>query len=290
MQRKAWKPYLYLAPALIFSGLVVFYPIVQVVIYSLSDWDLLDYRFTMTLANYREIFRDEIFWQVILNNAKVLLNVPVQILIAVVFASILFEEVAAWRFYQLCYFLPTILPIIVVGLIWTIILRLDGPLNSLLRAVGLGSVARLWLGEVRWSLPSAVGVMIWKDVGFVILLFLSRLLGTEPEIFDAARIDGANGWQIFRHVKLPELSGIINTYAVLGIIWSFTDVFNYIYVMTAGGPGYSSTVAEYHVFTNAFRNYRIGYASAISVFILVVIVVLVLIYLQARRRTQRIEA
>jgi ABC-type sugar transport system permease subunit len=281
------KPWLFLAPALLFSGLVVVYPIVQILIYSVSDWNLLDYRLTGTLENYAGIFRDRVFWQVIANNAKVLLNVPVQVAIAVVFASILFEGVAGWRVYQVIYFIPTILPIIVVGLTWTFILRLNGPLNVLLRLVGLGKIARLWLGDSHWSLASSVGVMIWKDVGFVILLFLSRLLSTPLEIYDAAKIDGANAWQVFLHVKIPELSSIINTYAVLGIIWSFTDVFNYIYVMTAGGPGYSSTVAEYHIYTQAFHNYRIGYASALSVFILLIIVALVFAYTKLLRRSEQ---
>jgi ABC-type sugar transport system permease subunit len=280
------KPYLYLTPALLFSGLVVLYPIVQVTIYSISDWKQLDSSLTGTLANFRDIFSDKIFWQVVANNAKVLLNVPAQIAIAVVFASLLFGGAKGWRIYQVSYFIPTILPIVVVGLMWTFILRINGPLNMLLRLVGLGKVARLWLGDVRWSLPSSVAVMIWKDVGFVILLFLSRLLSTPPEIFDAAKIDGANSWHIFRHITIPELSSIINTYAVLGIIWSFTDVFNYIFVMTAGGPGYSSTVAEYHIFTQAFHNYRIGYASAISVFIVIIILALVIAYSRLLKRSE----
>ena len=131
--------------------------------------------------------------------------------------------------------------------------------------------------------------MIWKDVGFVVLLFLAMLLSSPPEIYDAAKIDGANTWHIFLHIKLPELSSIINTYAVLGIIWSFTDVFNYIYVMTAGGPGYSSTVAEYLIFTQAFHNYRVGYASALSVFILLIILGLVLAYTRIASAPRRIS-
>jgi ABC-type sugar transport system permease subunit len=286
MRISSVKPYLYLAPALLFSGLIVLYPIVQVIVYSFSDWKALDSTFTGTLKNFQNMFHDRIFWQAILNNAKVLLNVPLQIAIAVVLSSLLFDGIAGWRFYQVIYFLPTILPIIVVGLVWTFILRINGPFNSLLRLVGLGSVARLWLGDVHWSLASSVGVMIWKDVGFVVLLFLARLLSSPAEIYDAARIDGANAWHIFLHIKLPELSSIINTYAVLGIIWSFTDVFNYIYVMTAGGPGYSSTVTEYLIFTQAFHNYRVGYASAMSVFILLIIVGLVSLYTSLLKRTE----
>lgn len=286
MLRERVNPYLFIAPALLFCGLVVLYPIVQVVLYSFSSWRQLDFTLTGTLTNYRSIFHDPIFWQIILNNGKVLLNVPVQIAIAVVFASILFEGVAGWRVYQVSYFIPTILPIIVVGLIWTIILRINGPFNSLLRLVGLGSITRLWLGDVHWSLASSVAVMIWKDVGFVVLLFLSRLLSAPSEIFDAAKIDGANSWHVFIHIKIPELSPMINTYAVLGIIWSFTDVFNYVYVMTAGGPGYSSTVAEYQIFTQAFHNYRVGYASAISVFILLIILLLVSMYIRLQRRSE----
>ena len=182
MRRASVKPYLYLAPVLAFSGLVVLYPIVQVILYSLSDWRALDHALTGTLDNFLAIFHDRIFWEVIANNAKVLLNVPVQIAIAVIFASLLFGRVAGWRIYQVSYFIPTILPIVVVGLMWTIILRVNGLLNSLLRLLGLGKLARLWLGDVHWSLASSVGVMIWKDVGFVILLFLSPAEHTVGDI------------------------------------------------------------------------------------------------------------
>lgn len=280
------KPYAYLAPALFFSGLIVFFPILQVIIYSLSKWSFLEYTPALSLQNYRDIFKDKIFWQIILNNIKVLLNVPIQIALAVLFASLLYEQFAGHHVYQVCYFIPTILPIIVVGVIWTFIFRLSGPLNTLLRFIGLGRFTRLWLGEVRWSLPSAVMVMIWKDVGFVIVLFLARLLSAPPEIFDAAKIDGANSWRIFIHIKIPEMYSIINTYTVLGIIWSFTDVFNYVYVMTAGGPGYSSTVVEYRIYFQAFKNFKMGYASALSVFVLLIILLLVFIYFKLQKREQ----
>ncbi len=274
------RPYFYVAPALLFSGFVVLYPLVQIFIYSFSDWNVFDFSLTGTLKNYAAIVHDRIFWQVVGNNAKVLLNVPVQVGLAVVLASILSDGVRGWRVYQVVYFIPTVLPTIVVGLIWTLILRINGPLNSLLRLLHLGGLTRLWLGDTHWSLVTAVAVMIWKDVGFVVLLFLSQLLSTPPEILDAAKIDGAGAWRIFIHIKLPHLYSIINTWAILGIIGSFSSAFNYIYVMTGGGPGYSSTVAEYHIFTQAFRNYRIGYASALSVFILVVILLLVIVYIR----------
>jgi len=283
--RRNLNPYLFIIPSFIFLGLVMIYPIVMIVIFSLSKWSMLEYTVVDgSLDNYIRIFKDPIFWTIIKNNLTVLINVPIQILVSVIIASLLFDNVRGSRFYQFSYFVPTMLPVVVVGIIWIFILRIDGPLNNLLRLIGLGSLAKLWLGNVTWSLPSVIGVMVWKDVGFVIILFLSTLLGAPVETFDAAKLDGANRWQILLHIKLPIMYPIMYIYGVLGIIWSFTDVFSYVYVLTSGGPGYSSTVIEYLIYISTFKNLDFGYGSALSVFVSLIVTVFVIVYIKLIRR------
>ena len=278
-RKHSLNPYFFILPAFIFIGLVVIYPIIMVFIYSFSKWSLFEFKIT-GIENYISVFKDTVFWNVIKNNLFVLVNIPVQILIGTFIASLLYDIKRGLKFYQSFYFIPVVLPIAAIGILWTFILRIDGPINSFLKLIGLGSFVRLWLGNISWSLPSAIGIMIWKDIGFVILLFTSSLLAAPPEIFEAARIDGANRWQIFLHIKLPALFPVIYIYGVLGVIWSFTDVFSYIYVITGGGPGYSSTVVEYLIYLQAFKNLNMGYASALSVIVFVIVMVFVVIYIK----------
>ena len=282
------EPYLFILPAFIFIFLVMLYPLIQVFIYSFSKWEMLEVTFTGSFENYIKIFTDPIFWKVIKNNFIVLINIPIQILIGTIIASLLHETTKGWRFYQSAYFIPVVLPVVAVGIIWTYIFRISGPINSFLELIGLERFTRVWLGNVDWALPSTIGVMIWKDIGFVIIIFLASLLSAPPEIFEASKVDGANRWQVFYYIKLPILFPVINIYAVLGVIWAFTDVFGFIYVLTGGGPGYSSTVIEYHIFQEAFKNFNIGYASALSVVVFLIIMVLVVIYIKIRNIRERV--
>lgn len=275
--------YLFITPAFIFISLVMIYPIFQIIIYSFSDWSGFEYEITGNFDNYQEIFTDPIFWNVIKNNLTILLNVPITILIGVIISSLLYDNKRGSKIYQVLYFIPIMLPVLVVGIVWGYILRIYGPLNSILKLIGLESITKLWLADTNWSLPSVMGVIIWKDMGFVIILFLSTLLGVSPELFEAAKIDGANKIQIFLKIKIPMLFSIIYIYGVLGIIWSFTNVFSYVYVLTEGGPGYSSTVIEYLIYEQAFYNFQLGSASALSVIVFLFIMILLVIYIKLIR-------
>jgi len=281
--RKSFNAYLFIIPALIFIGVVMVYPIFQVIIYSLSDWSGFEYEITGNLKNYSAIFNDSIFWEIIKNNFIILCNVPITILIGIITASLLYDNNRGSKFYQVLYFIPIMLPVLVVGIVWGYILRVNGPINSMLEFIGLESITKLWLADTQWSLLAVMGVIIWKDMGFAIVLFLSTLLSVPPEIFEAAKIDGANKLHVFLHIKIPMMSTIIYIYGVLGIIWSFTNVFSYVYVLTEGGPGYSSTVIEYLIFEQAFYNFKLGYASALSVIIFLIIMILLVIYIKVIR-------
>lgn len=281
--RKSFNAYLFIIPAFIFIGVVMIYPIFQIIIYSLSDWSGFDYEITGNLKNYIAIFNDPIFRDIIKNNFIILCSVPITILIGVITASLLYDNNRGSKFYQILYFIPIMLPVLVVGIVWGYILRTNGPINSLLEFIGLESITRSWLSDIRWALPSVMGVIIWKDIGFAIILFLSTLLSVPPSIFEAAKIDGASKFQIFLHIKLPMLYSIIYIYGVLGIIWSFTNVFSYVYVLTEGGPGYATTVIEYAIYSEAFYNFRFGYASALSVIVFLIIMILLVIYIKVIR-------
>ena len=201
MSYRKWEPWLFLAPMLAALTLVFGYPVVRLLIMSLQRTSGGATRF-VGLMNYRAMFRDDVFLQAAKNNLTLLLCVPIMVFVALVLAVFLFERIRGWQFYRTTLFLPYLLPITVVGLIFSYIFQLSGVLNEFLKLIGLGGLAVDWLGSSRWALRTLMFVVIWKEVGFGVVLFLARLMSVEEELFDAAKIDGANWWQLQRHITV----------------------------------------------------------------------------------------
>ena len=284
MQHRKHEPWLYLAPALVMLLAVFGYPIVRLVILSLQRTQAGELGF-VGLENYQLLFRDDVFLQAVRNNLKLLLTVPVTVGLALLLAVFLFERILGWRLYRTTLFLPYLLPITAVGLVFSYIFQLSGVLNDFLRAVGLGALAQDWLGSTTLALPTVMFVIIWKEVGFGVVLFLARLMSVEEELFDAARVDGANWWQLQRHVTIPQLATVIEFFTVISIITVLSWVFGYVFVMTSGGPGNATMVTELYVYLMGFRYNQMNLAAAVSVLLLLVTGIFIFLELRLRERS-----
>jgi ABC-type sugar transport system permease subunit len=212
------------------------------------------------------------------------------VVVALVLAIFLFERIRGWQLYRTTLFLPYLLPITVVGLIFSYIFQLSGVLNDLLKLVGLGWLALDWLGSTRLALPTVMFVIVWKEVGFGVVLFLARLMSVEEELFDAAKIDGANWWRLQWHITVPQLATVIEFFAVVSVITMLSWVFNYIYVMTSGGPGKATMVTELYVYLMGFRYNQMNLAAAVSVLLLLVTGIFIFLELRLRERAGVMEA
>ena len=148
-----------------------------------------------------------------------------------------------WRVYRFCVFLPYVLAIPVVGIVFGYLFKLNGLVNSALETVGLGGLTQDWLGSSARAIYAIMFVIVWKELGFGIIVFLARLSSVGDELYDAARVDGAGWWSVFRHVTLPALVPAIVFFAVVETITMLSWVFAYVYVMTTGGPGNSTVVS-----------------------------------------------
>jgi ABC-type sugar transport system permease subunit len=241
-------------------------------------------------SNYQALFKDDVFLEAVKNNLTLLICVPIMVVIALILAVFLFERVRGWQIYRSTLFLPYLLPITVVGLIFSYIFQLSGVLNDLLIAMGLERFALDWLGSTRLALPTLMFVIIWKEVGFGIVLFLARLMSVEEELFDAAKIDGANWWQLQWNITIPQLSTVIEFFTVVSVITMLSWVFNYVYVMTGGGPGNSTMVTELFVYLTGFRYNQMNIASAVSVLLLLVTGVFIFLELRLRQNSDTVEA
>lgn len=282
------EPYLFLAPALVALLLVFAYPIVRLIVLSFQRPTSGEMLF-VGLTNYRSILKDDVFLMAVKNNLTLLICVPIMVVVALLLAIFLFERVRGWRFYRTTLFLPYLLPIAVIGLVFSYIFQLSGVLNEFLISLGLERFALDWLGSTRLALPTLMFVIIWKEVGFGVVLFLARLMSVEEELFDAAKIDGANWWQLQWYITVPQLASVIEFFSVVSVITMLSWVFNYVYVMTGGGPGNATMVTELYIYLTGFRYNQMNIASAVSVLLLLITGVFIFLELRLRERSAAME-
>jgi ABC-type sugar transport system permease subunit len=277
-RRRALWPYGFVLPAVAVIALVFVYPIVQVVRYSFyagSPGEAMTYVGT---ANYRNVVHDPVFTHSLLNNLKLLVTVPVMTVIALAIALLLNSGVRGWRQFRAIVFLPYILPAAAVGLTFSYLLQRNGVLNQLL------PITPDWLGSTKWVVPSIGGVIVWQQLGFGVVVFTAALLALPAEVSEAARLDGATSWQLQRLILIPQIRRIIEFFVVLEAITVLSQVFNYVYVLTGGGPGNASSVMEFYIWKNGFSLGSVGVASTVAVMLLGVAGVLIFIYMRLRSR------
>jgi ABC-type sugar transport systems, permease components len=289
MRTKKIEPFLFLAPAL-FVLLVVFgIPIYRLFVLSFQRQSQGKQIF-VGLSNYKLIFMDNVFIQAIQHNGILIICVPIMVVAALLLSILLFERIRGWQFYRTTLFLPYLLPITVVGLVFSYIFQFSGVLNGILNAIGLKFLALDWLGSTHLALPTLMFVIIWKEMGFGVILFLARLMSVDEELYDAAKIDGANWLQLHLNITLPQLSTVIEFFTVISIITMLSWVFNYVYVMTNGGPGNATIVTELYIYLMAFQYNNINLAAAVSVLLLLVTGIFIFLELYLRDRAEVGEA
>lgn len=286
LKTRPWVPYLYALPALCLIGFIFAYPVAQVFNYSFrlirgnsGPW--------VGLLNYRLIFDDPTFHAAAKHSALLLLAVPVLLAISIIISVLLYERARGWQIYRSVLFFPYILAVPIVGIVASYMLTLNGVVNSVLGVVGIDGPD--WIGDSHIALWSLMLVIVWREVGFGIILFLARLLSLPEEQLEAARIDGAGWWSRLRYVILPELRGTIEFYCVIAAITMLAWVFGYVWTLTKGGPGDATTVLELYIYNQGLRNSLPGMASAVAVLLMGVTVIFVGLLFWARRRQREEE-
>ena len=273
-----YLPWLYALPMIVFVVGIFAYPIATLFLYSTqSVAAAADTPASFVgLDNFRYVFSDPLFRSAILNNLKLFLCVPVMVALAVLIAAVLFDRPRGWRFYRTLLFIPYVLSIPVVGVVFGYIFEYRGVLNTALRNAGLKWLAFDWLGSPKWAMITIMFVIVWKELGFGIVLCLARLMSVSEEYFEAARVDGAGWWQTLWYVTVPMLAPALAFYGIIELINMLSWVFAYIYVMTLGGPMNSTVVTEYYIYQQVFTNNIVGVGSAAGVVLLGIVSLLIL--------------
>ncbi len=268
--RRYSMPYIFIAVPVLSIIVFMFIPMIVSFWWSLNDYSGIQAPKFIGLSNYIQLFTaDPIFIKTLVNTSLfVLMGMGIGPTLGLLTALLLNQKVRFQSLFRTAYYLPVMTSLVVVSTIWVMLYNRNGLLNNVLTGLGLPAVG--WLSDPRVSLVSVVIASIWQGFGFETVIFLAAMQSIPRELYEAAMIDGADSFQRFWNITLPSLRHVILFIYIYGIIGSY-QVFDQVYVMTQGGPVYSTSTIVHYLFTK-FMDLRLGYASAIAYILFVILV------------------
>lgn len=274
----------FLAPAFFLYFVFVIYPTLDLFRFSFTSWDgVAPVKQWVGIANYRELFADKIFLQAFRNTITwTAIVLFMSVFIALILAALLAEPIRGRVGFQLAYFLPAVQAGVVTATIWRWIYQPHGVLNTFLRTIGLGQLARGWLGDFKLALPALAIAGSWMSMGVNIAIFLGSIQNIDPALYESARIDGANRFQLFRYITVPSLYHTIIIVLILSTIGAF-KTFDIVWATTQGGPVRATELLATYMYKKGMLEVRYGYGSAIAVVLMLLIVLLSTLYFFQRR-------
>ena len=276
MRNKYVTVLMYLLPSLVFLGVFTYYPIIHAFHLSMYRADPFTHPPVFQwFQNYVDFLHNPIFWQVITNNVVFAVATIFPTMLLALFFAILINELKHKSFFRLSLFYPMLIPYAAAAMVWVFMYDPSlGPINKFLSIFGIYNVG--WLGDRRYSLLAIILMTVWKNLGYFMLIYLAGLQNIPKELYDASKADGANWIQQHLNVTIPLIGPSTLFIFVISIIQSF-KVFTQIYLMTEGGPGYSSNVLIYYTYEYAFKFWQLGNASTLTSIMVLTLLFLVLI-------------
>ena len=217
------------------------------------------------LANYIGLLTDPLVGAVLLVNLQFLLAVPLVLVAATLTAVLLHEKVLGWRAFRIVFFIPSVLSTAVIGLMFKSTFAFDGPVNKLIVAAGGMPVS--FFSAPTLAIAVIILALVWSGFGYGALIVLAGLSAIDREVYEAADLDGAGWWQKLFFITLPQIRRVLLFVSVINVIYTFTSLFGFVYVMTAGGPGYSTTTLDYLIYQKAFSSADMGSGSALAILV-----------------------
>jgi len=269
--REAVIAYIFLAPFIIFFSVFVVRAVITAVQMSFFDWHIMrPVHKDVGLGNYIELLNDPVWWQALRNTLIfAIMTVTGTTVVSLLCAVAVTQRIRAAGFFRVLLYMPQLLSVGVVGLTWVWLLNTQfGVINYALSWFGIPPVN--WLGNENLVLPALSLTTIWWGFGFPMLIFIAGLQGIPEQLYEAARIDGGNGWQIFRYITLPLLRPTILFVTVTGLIAHF-QVFGQVFIISNGGPGRASYTVIFYLFQQAWTAFRMGYGAAVAITLAIII-------------------
>lgn len=290
---KKYHGLLYILPAFLFHAIIVLLPSVKTLIYAFYDWNGLNKPVFIGLRNFVELFTEDMVMRVALKNVLIWTGIFVTIpIILGLFVAVLVTSVKNKRLqmtYRTIFFLPYILSAAIAGRIWANFYNPYYGLPVLFEAIGLEKLSKiLWLGDPNVALYSVAFVSIWHWWGFVMVIFISALHQVDPTLYEAATVDGCGRVKSFFHITIPGIAPTLGFIIMLSLMWSVLS-FDFIWVMTKGGPAQSTEILSTWIYKNAFVSYRAGYANAMSIVQSAIVLIIFAFNQVIKRKTEGVS-
>lgn len=280
-------PYLFLLPALVALSISVFWPALRAFYLSFTDFglNLTEPPTWAGTANLRRLMADPVFWQTVRNSVVYLLGVvPVLTFAPLLLAILVNRSLRGIHWLRVVYYSPVVVSMVVAGIAWRWLYAENGLLNQALQAFGLSSAGVPWLTSPSFALWSVMLVTIWKGMGYYMVIYLAGLQGIPQDLYEAAAIDGSDGWRRHWDITLPLMRPYLWLVAIISAI-AATKVFEEVYIMTQGGPRNSSKTVVYYIYEQAFEKLEISYACTIGLALFLAILALSALRLALGRQT-----
>ena len=279
MRRVPWPVWVFLLIPAAVEVAWVFWPAINSFYLSLTKWNGVGPPESVGTRNFGDLFADDVFRQALRNNVVWAVGFGLlSVAGGLALALALNRPRRGVGLYRSAIYLPMVFSLAVTGLFWRVLYQPDGAVNTTLKDLGLGNLARQWLADPHTALYAVLVAAVWRQVGYVMVLYLAGLKGTDPALDDAAAVDGAGAWQRFRYVTWPQLRGV-NTVVFAVTVIDSLRTFDIVWAMTQGGPYHSSELLSTYMFEQGFTFLNLGYASAIAVVIFALALLFIITYL-----------
>lgn len=277
--------YAFILPNLIGYTIFVFIPVIFSFVLSVMSWDGSKKPMQFVgLANFAEIFGDRVFRGTLTHTiVYAVMTVIPTLILALLLAVLLNNKLKGVAIFRTAFYFPYIASIVAVGAVWNMLFQPDfGPVNEILKFIGIGNPPR-WVVDKNWAMVAVAIVSVWKYMGYYMIVYLAALQGISSSLYEAASIDGANGWQKLWRITVPMLTPTTFFVMIMLTIQCF-KVFDLVYVMTGGGPGNATKTLVNYIYEKAFTSWEFGPASAGAIVLFVIVLVITLIQFSGEKK------
>ncbi len=262
--REALVAALMLLPSMVFLAAFTYWPILRSIYFSFHDVMLGSSKIIyLGWENYERLLQDGLFWKSFRNTAfYTLITIPLSLVCALLLAVALDSKIRGMALYRSAFFYPVMIPSVAAGMVWVFLYAPGyGPINGMMDFLGLPKLE--WLYSSDWAMPAIIVMSIWKYSGYFMLILLAALQLVPRDLYEAAKLDGVSAWHQLIHITIPLISPTIYFVIVIGILHSY-QIFDYVFVMTLGGPADATNVLTFYIYQNAFQYQDIGFASTVA--------------------------
>ncbi|GAA1715353.1 sugar ABC transporter permease [Kribbella yunnanensis] len=283
---RTWVGWSFILPNFLGFAALTLVPVIASLALSFLDWDSYSTPRWVGLDNFERMIHNDNFWTALGNTAYYAVgHVPLTLAAALGFAVLLNQKLKGVRFFRTALFFPYITSLVAVAVVWNMLLSPEqGPVNQFLRAIGIDQPPG-WTTSTTWAMPAVIVASVWRDLGYYLILYLAGLQTIPAELYEAAQVDGATGWQRFRYITVPGLRPTTFFVLIMLTISSF-KVFDLIQVMTEGGPGRATLVLSQVIYREGIVQGRFGYSSAVSMVLFVIVLTITVVQFRLQRRSE----